>query len=143
MNVQHTQTWQPVRAAWSNKHLLCERALALGHSIELSTAITYTSHLQSYLTFCKLHDHPICPTVDTLSFFVVFMCHHINPKSISTYLSGICNTLELQFPKHLYYPPQPSSCTNLVRHEETLWGPNTRSLSPDDRRGFPLTIGTV
>jgi len=26
------------------------------------------------------------------------MCHHINPKSVSTYLSGICNTLEPHFP---------------------------------------------
>jgi len=56
------------------------------------------SHLQSYLTFCKLHNHPICPTIDTLSLFVVFMCHHINPKSVSAYLSRICNTLELHFP---------------------------------------------
>ena len=42
------------------------QALALGHSIEHSTTITYTSHLQSYLTFCKLHNCPIYPTVDTL-----------------------------------------------------------------------------
>ena len=25
------------------------------------------------------------------------MCHHINPRLVGTYLSGICNTLELHF----------------------------------------------
>src|SRR5882672_8088125 len=98
MNLTHARSRQPIRAAWTNERFLHERALALGHSIEHSTAITYTSHLQSYLSFCKLHNRPICPTVDTHSFYVVFMCHHINPRSVSAYLSGICNSLEPHFP---------------------------------------------
>ena len=35
---------------------------------------------------------------DTLSFFIVFMCHHIKPSSVDTYLSGICHQLEPYFP---------------------------------------------
>jgi len=98
MNIQSARTRQPARTAWSNEHLLRKRALALGHSKKNYTAITYPSHLQSYLTFFQLHNHPICLTIDTLSFYVVFMSHHINPKSVGTYLSGICNTLEPHFP---------------------------------------------
>src|SRR5882724_3200104 len=98
MSIARAQSRQPAHTAWSNEHLLRECSLALGHAIEHSTSITYTSHLQSYLSFCKLHDRPIIPTIDTLSFYVVFMCHHINPKSVTAYLSGICNSLEPHFP---------------------------------------------
>ncbi|KAF8574967.1 hypothetical protein K439DRAFT_1271807, partial [Ramaria rubella] len=45
-----------------------------------------------------LHDFPVQPTVDMLSFYVVFMCHHIKPASVSAYLSGIANMLEPYFP---------------------------------------------
>jgi hypothetical protein len=89
---------QPSHTAWTRKRLLHERAIALGHAIDASSAQTYNSHLQSYLTFCKLHNFPIGPTADTLSFYVVFMSHHISPKSVGAYLSGICNTLEPHFP---------------------------------------------
>src|SRR5882724_12631694 len=101
MSVARARSRQPARTAWSNERLLRERSLALGHAIEHSTSITYTSHLQSYLSFCKLHDRPIIPTIDTLSFYVVFMCHHISPKSVTAYLSGICNSLKPHFPKKL------------------------------------------
>ncbi|TDL16581.1 hypothetical protein BD410DRAFT_700292, partial [Rickenella mellea] len=46
-----------------------------------------------------LHDFPIHPTLDTFSFFTVFMCHHIEPRSVGSYLSGICNQLEPYFPE--------------------------------------------
>ncbi|GLB44965.1 hypothetical protein LshimejAT787_1900430 [Lyophyllum shimeji] len=45
-----------------------------------------------------MHHFPLKPTPDTLSFFVVYMCHHINPRSVANYLSGICNQLEPYFP---------------------------------------------
>ncbi|KDR73957.1 hypothetical protein GALMADRAFT_39483, partial [Galerina marginata CBS 339.88] len=44
------------------------------------------------------HDFPIEPTADTLSFYVVYMCHFIKPKSVNSYLSGICNQLESFYP---------------------------------------------
>src|SRR5882672_6865794 len=61
ISLTHAQSWQSIRATWTNEHFLHKCALALGHSIEHSTTITYTSHLQSYLSFCKLHDCPSAP----------------------------------------------------------------------------------
>ncbi|THH15573.1 hypothetical protein EUX98_g9443 [Antrodiella citrinella] len=80
------------------EHLVHARAVALGHALDRSTQISYSSHLQSYLTFCKIHNFPIEPTADTLSFYTVFMCHHIKPDSVDSYLSGICNQLEHLYP---------------------------------------------
>ena len=33
-----------------------------------------------------------------MSFYIVFMSRHIDPKSVKTYLSGICQQLEPYFP---------------------------------------------
>ena len=90
---------QPTRQPWPMHRLLEERAVALGFALEDSTASTYTSHLNSYLTFCNIHHLPIEPTADTLSFYIVFMCCHIKPSSVESYLSGICNQLEPWFPR--------------------------------------------
>src|SRR5271168_840572 len=50
------------------------------------------------LTFCDLHHLPVDPTPDTLSFYIVFLSSHINPKSVNSYLSGISQQLEPFFP---------------------------------------------
>ena len=89
---------QPVHSAWSRDKLLRERAIALRQAIDTSTLKNYSSALNSYLTFVCLHHLPVDSTPDTLSFFTVFMSHHINPKSVSAYLSGICQQLESYFP---------------------------------------------
>lgn len=89
---------QPVRQAWSRDRLLRERAIALGYAIDTSTLNTYSSALNSYLSFVRLHGLPVEPTSDTLSFFTVYMSHHIVPKSVGSYLSGICHQLEPYFP---------------------------------------------
>jgi len=89
---------QPQWVAWSWERLFHEHAIALGQALDNSTLTTYGSHLQSYLTFCKLHDFPLEPTPDMLSFYVVFMAHHIKPNSVSQYLSGIVSSLEPHFP---------------------------------------------
>ena len=49
--------------------------------------------------FCCLHNFPIDPTPDTLSFYATYMSHHIKPSSVSTYLSGIANQLEVYYPE--------------------------------------------
>ena len=70
----------------------------LSHALNNSTMTTYNSHLQSYLTFCKLHVFPLELSADMLSFYIVFMAHHIKPNSVSQYLSGIVSSLKPHFP---------------------------------------------
>ena len=99
MNLGTRTSRQPLRAAWSRERLIHERAIALGNVIDKSTLSNYTSALNSYLNFVRLHDLPVQPTPDTLSFYTVYMCFHINPRSVNTYLSGISQQLEFHFPE--------------------------------------------
>ncbi len=85
---------QKAREPWTLEKLYHERCLALGSAIDTTTLGPYNSALNSYITFCKLHNFPVQPTIDTMSYFIVFMSSHIKPESVSSYLSGICNRLE-------------------------------------------------
>ncbi|KDQ56021.1 hypothetical protein JAAARDRAFT_133012 [Jaapia argillacea MUCL 33604] len=93
-----TGSRQPTRDPWPLECLIHERSVALGMAIDSSTHSAYTSALNSYITFCQLHQFPLEPTEDSFSFFAVYMSHHINPRSVDAYLSGICNQLEPHFP---------------------------------------------
>ncbi|KAF8329071.1 uncharacterized protein EI90DRAFT_2924266 [Cantharellus anzutake] len=53
----------------------------------------------SYTTFCDTHDFLLKPSENTLSFYIVYMCHYIQPSSIKSYLSGICVELEGAWPE--------------------------------------------
>ena len=90
---------QPHREAWTIERLINERSISLGYSLDASSFGAYTSALNSYLTFCNLHNLPIDPTQDTLSFYIVFLSYHIKPDSVNAYLSGICRQLEAFFPE--------------------------------------------
>lgn len=98
MNFPPPSSRQPVREVWSRERLLHERNIALGSVLEPSSLSSYSSAVQSYVTFCRTHDFPIDPTTDTISFYITYMCHYIKPKSVSSYLSGICNQLEVFYP---------------------------------------------
>jgi hypothetical protein len=63
-----------------------------------ATIASYSFALQSYVTFCRLHSFPIEPTPDTLSFYMVYMSHHVKPTTVKSYLSGICSQLEILHP---------------------------------------------
>jgi hypothetical protein len=89
---------QPEREVWTHERLVRQRAIALGHAIDSSTWKSYGSALNSYLEFIRLHNMPLEPTKDTLSLYTVWMCHHIKPDSVDSYLSGICQQLEPYFP---------------------------------------------
>ncbi|KAF8552562.1 hypothetical protein OG21DRAFT_1533697 [Imleria badia] len=92
------------------------RAIALGMALECSSAAAYNSHLNLYLTFCCVHNRPVTPTVDTLSFFIVYMSAHICPDSVIVYLAGICNHLEGEFPNiWLHCGCLRRSCQQLLR----------------------------
>ncbi len=89
---------QPPRMPWSLDELVHKRAIALGLALDNASQSSYSSALNSYLTFCALHNFTIEPTADTLSFFVVYMSHQIEPRSVGSYLSGIVSQLEPHFP---------------------------------------------
>ena len=90
----HPSSRQPQWATWSHECLKHARALVLGSAIDASSTAAYSSALNSYLSFCRSHNFPINPTPDTLSFYTVYMAHHIKPASVDSYLSGICNELK-------------------------------------------------
>jgi hypothetical protein len=89
---------QARRELWSLERLNYEHSILLGMSIDTSTASTYSSALNSYLTFCKMHGLLVEPTSQTLSYYTTFQSFHINFKSVDSYLFGICNQLKPFFP---------------------------------------------
>ncbi|RDB24323.1 hypothetical protein Hypma_008440, partial [Hypsizygus marmoreus] len=125
---------QPARVAWTRERLIRERSLALGQAIDNSTWKNYGSTLNSYLNFVRIHDFPVEPTPDTLSFFTVYMCHQIKPKSVTTYLSGICQQLEPYFPKVREYRLSSLVAKTLSGSQRLLAVPTSRksALSQDD-----------
>jgi hypothetical protein len=78
--------------------LLHEHAIALGFTLASSTSASYNSATASYIEFCRLHNIALTPTPDTISLYVVWMSSYIRPLSVDSYLSGICNKLEDDFP---------------------------------------------
>ncbi|THU76080.1 hypothetical protein K435DRAFT_555335, partial [Dendrothele bispora CBS 962.96] len=78
-----------------------------------------------------LHNFPLDPTPDTLSFFVVWLGHHIEPRSVGTYLSGICDRLEVHYPD-----VRANRNSQLVR--KTLAGMKRLRSRPVQRK-LPLT----
>jgi hypothetical protein len=64
-----------LRETWSRDHLLRERAIVIACAIEPSSVSSYSSAVKCYFDFCS------------------------EPKSVLSYLSGICNQLEPFFPE--------------------------------------------
>ena len=93
-----TRARQPSRAAWSMECLIVERSITLGCALDASTQAVYSSALNSYLTFCHLHHLDSSPTANTLSLYITFMSHHIEPRSVRSYLAGMISQLEPSYP---------------------------------------------
>jgi hypothetical protein len=123
---------QPKREAWTCEHLLYEHSIVLGFTINTTTASVYNSHLNSYITFCQLHNLSIDPTEETLSFYVVWLSHYIKPHSVDSYLLGISNRLQDSYPFI-----RATHCSSLVA--QTLRGCKRR-LSKPVRRKIPLCV---
>ncbi|KAJ7813944.1 hypothetical protein B0H14DRAFT_3477459 [Mycena olivaceomarginata] len=113
---------------WKDK-LAARLAIALGYVIDKSTNLMYTSALNSYINFCTLHTFPLEPTNDTMSFFVIYMCHHIAPKLVDSYLSGICNQLESAFPDVRKVRASPL-VKNTLNGARFLFGKGTKRKRP-------------
>ena len=99
LTITHPSSRQPSRLPWTIDTFIHECTVAASNSIDLSTQQTYGSALNSWLAFVEMHHFPIEPSIDTLSFFVVYMSHHISPWSVKLYLSGLVQLLEPKFPQ--------------------------------------------
>lgn len=97
MNFTSLQSQQPKQLPWTTEHLVHKCSIALSHALAKGMKNTSNSALNSYLEFCSIHSFTIEPTEDTLSFYIIFMSHHIEPRSVDNYLSGICSFLEEYF----------------------------------------------
>jgi len=86
------------RTVWTHERLIEERALNLGCVLDPASRSSYSSAAESYIEFCQWHNLPFEPTPDTLSLYVAYTCHYISPRSVRSYLSGICNKLEPFYP---------------------------------------------
>ena len=129
--------WWPLdclREAW---------ALAVGAVLEHSTKHTYASALRAYSDFCDLHQFPLCPTPDSLSFFVVYMSHRIKPSSVKSYLSGICAELEPIWPDVRTIRMSPLVTKSLAGCHKLFRSPANRkwALSESDLKLIQHSIG--
>jgi hypothetical protein len=121
------------RETWTHARLQRERAITIACAIEPSSASSYSSAVKSYFDFCSAHSFPIEPTPDTLSFYAVYMAHYIKPKSVLSYLSGICNQLEPFFPEvrthrqHWLITKTLAGCRKMFPSETSRRRPVTRS----------------
>ena len=93
--------WPPSRQSkrqpWIVEELKQGWATVLASAVDRSTHKSYTSALNSWISFVEMHHFPIEPNSEILSFFIVYMSHHINPRSVKSYLSGLVQQLELEF----------------------------------------------
>ena len=83
---------------WPSSLLHSWRAYYVESSLAPATRLSYISAYQSYTRFCALHALPLDPTPDTLSLFITFKSHAIQPSSVSSYLSAVITQLEPSFP---------------------------------------------
>jgi hypothetical protein len=115
---------QPHRDPWTIERLKYERSILLGLAIDPSTILSYTSALNSFLTFCKIHHFAPDPTPDLLSLYITFQSTFISPRSVDSYLSSICNQLEPYFPHvRANCASQLVSHTLKGAHRRHGWGP--------------------
>ena len=84
---------------WSTDALISWRSYYVTSSLAPSSRLSYTSALQSYHRFCRLHQFPTEPTADSLSFYLTYCSHSLRPRTLSSYLSGICSQLEAFYPQ--------------------------------------------
>ncbi|KAH6890709.1 putative retroelement protein [Coprinopsis sp. MPI-PUGE-AT-0042] len=71
----------------------------MGLILDSNTWRSYSSAYNSWIEFVSLHHFPEEPTESTFSNYIMFMCDHIKPSSVISYLSGITRFLEPYFPQ--------------------------------------------
>jgi len=122
---------QPSRQPWSLERLIQERATNLSLALETGTTQNYHSATRSWISFIEMHNFPLEPSADTLSFYISYMSTHVKVETIEGYLSGLASVLEPFFPDVRQHRKLP-----LVK--QTLKGCHKRYTTPTQRKR-PLT----
>lgn len=89
---------QPHREPWPVSKLQHFCTMAINASLDPATWDVYSSFHNLWIYFCEIYNFDVEPTLDTLSYYTVFMSYHIDPCSVGKYLTGICNELEMYYP---------------------------------------------
>ena len=91
-------TGRASRPAWTHSELDAALDTALKRAVAISSSAAYTVALNSYIDFCSKHTFPTHPTPETFARYVVWMSKYVSPRTVNSYLSGICNRLEGTYP---------------------------------------------
>jgi hypothetical protein len=86
------------KETWPRDKLLQQRSIAIKNSVSRSTSEAYDTAFKAYSNFCSAHGYPINPTPETLSIFVSYYSAYVSPRTVNSYLSGVCLALEGDFP---------------------------------------------
>ncbi len=74
------ESQQRVYEPWILEKLYHKWCLTLSSAINMTSLGPYNLALNSYITFCKIHNFPVKQTDDTMSYYIVFMSSHIKPN---------------------------------------------------------------
>lgn len=134
---------QCAHPVWSLEKFDREVSLAITNSPDANTQAAYSSALNTYLSCCQRHDFPIKPTVQTLTYFTVYMCHYIKPVPVNSYLSGVVSGLESYFPKVRAYHLAPNVCAVLtgMKQSKAYHRQRTHALTRADFRTLCTALG--
>ena len=86
------------KPTWSPSRLQYERARLIDLSISIPTSAVYSTAFHSYITFCHNHNLDPAPSENIFSLYISYQSAFVNPRTVSSYLSGICHALEPDFP---------------------------------------------
>ena len=129
MSDHSSQPGKPPDTPWSHDSLVAWCSYYVVSSLAPASQLAYTSALKSYHEFCHLHQLSPEPAVDSLSFFLTYRSLQLRPQTLSSYLSGICNQLEVFYPQVRELRRAP-----IVRHTlagiHRVHGTNARCFPP-------------
>ncbi|KAM5545972.1 hypothetical protein V8D89_000098 [Ganoderma adspersum] len=118
------------------QHNVTADALSHDAAIDLNTSSSYGTARNMYLSFCQRQQLPFEPTSDTLSLFIVHeVLRNLEPRSVDSYLSGVCNQLEPFYPRVRLARRLPLVCRTLKGATLRLYSKPSkrkRALATDD-----------
>ncbi|KZT25778.1 hypothetical protein NEOLEDRAFT_1156171 [Neolentinus lepideus HHB14362 ss-1] len=121
-------SFEPPQDAWTIEQLCYEWSVALSFALNQSSKLSYTSALNSYIKFCKMHSFPIepvflvvvvCCSLSLVSFYVMYMPAHIKPHGLESYFPEVQQVQKIQLVLRTlcgckWHYSQPVSCAQPI-----------------------------